>query len=431
MIPVYLNSESFISERREELTGGGIPADVLHRVETIIERVRNEGDRALVALTEELDGIRLEPDRIRVPPELIAETASEAPGSIREVLEQAASNVRAFHERQREQSWRTELDDGTVLGQKVVPLDAVGLYVPGGKAIYPSTLIMTSIPARIAGVERLVVVSPPGSIDRTPALACAIQMLGISEVYQVGGAQAVAALAYGTRTVSKVDKIVGPGNIYVAAAKKLVFGQVGVDSIAGPSEIVILADDTANPRYVASDLISQAEHGSGDERALLVSTSARLVDRVREELARQLEDLPRAADVDTVLRTRGAAVVVEGVEGGIELIDRIAPEHLEILTRDAVSHAERVRNAGAIFVGEYSPVAVGDFFAGPNHVLPTGTTARFSSPLGVYDFVKRSSLVQYSRKRLARDRESIETFARIEGFEAHARSIAVRFEGGD
>jgi histidinol dehydrogenase len=256
-------------------------------------------------------------------------------------------------------------------------------------------------------------------------------MLGISEVYRVGGAQAVAALAYGTRVVSRVDKIVGPGNIYVAAAKKLVFGQVGVDSIAGPSEIVILADETTNPWYVAADLISQAEHGSGDERALLVSTSADLVDRVRDELTRQLEDLPRAADVEMVLKKRGAAVVVDGIERGIELIDRIAPEHLEILTRDADSLTEQVRNAGAIFVGEHSPVAVGDFFAGPNHVLPTGTTARFSSPLGVYDFVKRSSLVQYSRKGLARDRESIETFARIEGFEAHARSIAIRFEGED
>jgi histidinol dehydrogenase len=431
MIPVYTSSESFSAERGEELTRGGIPLDVLSRTESIVDRVRREGDSALVALTEELDRIRLSPEEIRVLPELIDERAREASESLRRVLKQAAANVRDFHQRQKESSWRIDLDDGTVLGQKVVPLDAVGLYVPGGRATYPSTLIMTSIPAQIAGVERLVVVSPPGSVESSPALAYTLQMLGISEVYQVGGAQAVAALAYGTRTIAKVDKIVGPGNIYVTAAKKLVFGQVGIDSIAGPSEIVILADGTANPRYVASDLISQAEHGSGDERALLITTSSSLVDRVREELTRQVEDLPRAEDVDKVLRTRSAAVLVKSVDSGLELVDRIAPEHLEILTRDAEHLAERVKHAGAIFIGEHSPVSVGDFFAGPNHVLPTGATARFSSPLGVYDFVKRSSVIHFSRNRLTQDRESIERFARVEGFEAHARSIAVRFEAED
>jgi histidinol dehydrogenase len=431
MIPIYASRETFSVEGGEGLTRGGIPSEVLSRTESIVERVRCEGDTALVALTEELDGVRLTPEEIAVPSELIDERASAASESMRGVLKRAAANVRDFHERQKEPSWRIELDDGTVLGQNIVPLDAVGLYVPGGRATYPSTLIMTSIPAQIAGVERIVVVTPPGSVESSPALAYTLQMLGISEVYRVGGAQAVAALAYGTQTVSKVDKIVGPGNIYVTAAKKLVFGQVGIDSIAGPSEIVILADGTANPRYVASDLISQAEHGSGDERALLISTSSRLVERVRGELMRQVEGLPRAEMVEKVLRTRGAAILVTSVDSGLELVDRIAPEHLEILTQNAAYVAERVKHAGAIFIGAHSPVPVGDFFAGPNHVLPTGATARFSSPLGVYDFVKRSSLIHFSRNRLVQDRESIESFARMEGFEAHARSIAVRFEAED
>jgi len=283
------------------------------------------------------------------------------------------------------------------------------------------------IPAQIAGVRRLIVCTPPGTIEKAPALARALEQLGLREVYRVGGAQAVAAMAYGTATVPRVDKIVGPGNAYVTTAKKLLYGTVGIDSLAGPSEIVVLADAGADPSYVAADLLSQAEHGSGDERAILVSTSPELVRAVGDEIERQLADLPRAAAIRTVLERHGAAVVVADLDAALSLVNRLAPEHLEILADGAEALAQRVANAGAIFMGPSSPVPVGDFYAGPNHVLPTGGTARFASPLGVYDFVKRSSLIRYSRERLTRDRKDIETFARAEGFEAHARSIAARF----
>jgi histidinol dehydrogenase len=369
----------------------------------------------------------LETKDLRVPEGLIAEAAARTPEADRTVLESAFRNVRAFHERQKEEGWRAQYDDGSFLGQKVMPLQAVGIYVPGGKATYPSSLIMSAVPARIAGVSELVVASPPGTIERSPALAFAVQLLDISHVYRVGGAQAIAAMAYGSESVPRVDKIVGPGNIYVAAAKKLAFGQVGIDSIAGPSEIVVLADETANPVYVAADLLSQAEHGSGDERAILVSTSATLVERVETEMCKQLESLPRASEAETVLKTHGAAVLVPDLEAGLEIVDRLAPEHLEIMTKDAEVRAEQVKHAGAIFIGDHSPVPVGDFYAGPNHVLPTGGTARFASPLGVYDFVKRSSLIHYSRARLERDRASIERFAEVEGFEAHSRAVSMRF----
>jgi histidinol dehydrogenase len=304
----------------------------------------------------------------------------------------------------------------------------VGVYVPGGKAEYPSSLLMNCIPAQIAGVDRIVVTTPPGVVQSCPALAYTVQMLGISEVYQVGGAQAIAALAYGTESVPKVDKVVGPGNAYVAAAKKLVFGQVGIDNIAGPSEIVVLADDSADARYVAADLLSQAEHGSGEEKAILITPSLELIHRVEQQLEKQLESLPLRSEIEKVLKDHGACVLVSDMSDGVSLVDHIAPEHLEILTEDADRLADQVQNAGAIFQGPYSPVPVGDFYAGPNHVLPTGGTARYSSPLGVYDFLKRTSVVRYSQSRLRRDRENIEAFARVEGFEAHARAISVRFE---
>jgi histidinol dehydrogenase len=428
MIRVYENQTAFRVERRSSLQGAGqVPDEVLRRVEKVLQQIQKDGDAALLAWIEKLDGVPLKPNQLRVSQELIEASASQASESLRSVLERAASNVRAFHQRQREQGWTIKNDDGSFLGQKVTPLGKVGIYVPGGKATYPSTLIMSSIPAQIAGVAHQIVATPPGTIERSAALAYAVQMLGITDVYQIGGAQAIGALAFGTETVPRVDKIVGPGNIYVATAKKLVFGQVGIDAIAGPSEIVVLADETADPAYVAADLLSQAEHASGEERAVLVSTSSDLVNEVAEEVTRQLKGLPRAEEIEKILQKHGAAVVVASMEEGVSLVNEIAPEHLEILARDEEQLAEQVSNAGAIFLGEHSPVPVGDFYAGPNHVLPTGTTARFTSPLGVYDFVKRTSLIRYSRKKLARDREDIETFARVEGFEAHARSIAVRF----
>jgi histidinol dehydrogenase len=284
------------------------------------------------------------------------------------------------------------------------------------------------IPARIAGVPRVAICTPPGSFERSPELAAAFEELELAEVYRVGGAQAVAALAHGTETIAPVDQIVGPGNAYVAEAKRLVFGQVGIDSIAGPSEIVVLADETAKAAYVAADLLSQAEHGSGDESAILVTPSLALAEATRRELERQLASLDRRDAIVEVLERHGAAIVVDGLDAAIAVVDRVAPEHLELLVSDPEAVAARIRNAGAIFLGESSPVPVGDFYAGPNHVLPTGATARFASPLGVYDFVKRTSLIRYSRARLERHRHDIEAFARAEGFEAHARAIAIRFE---
>lgn len=425
MIRIFEGEGAFSEARRE--APRGLSEEILTRVRALLERVRGEGDAALVDLAEKLDGVEMKREDLRVSPELISGKAAEVPSSLRAVLEHAADNIRAFHQVQKEKSWKLEHEDGAMVGQKVVPLDTVGIYVPGGKAAYPSSLLMNTIPARIAGVRRIVVCTPPGTLERTPALAAAFRLVGLSEVYRVGGAQAVAAMAYGTETVARVDKIVGPGNVYVAAAKKLVFGDVGIDSIAGPSEIVVMADEHADARYVAADLLSQAEHGSGDERAILVTCSRDLAERVVRELSLQMAGLPRSEEIREVLERHGAAVVVPSMDAAVALVDRIAPEHLEILAEDEETLAERVRNAGAIFIGAHSPVPVGDFYAGPNHVLPTGGTARFASPLGVYDFVKRSSLVRYTRERLARDRTDIETFARTEGFEAHARAVSVRF----
>jgi histidinol dehydrogenase len=428
ILPYFESVEDFLSARPEVVRiGDSLSTEVLERARDIILRVKEGGDKALLALCEELDGIRLEPDQLRVSPSELEKIASQTPDEVKRVVENAQANIRSYHENQREKSWHNEHSDGTVLGQRILPLASVGLYVPGGKAPYPSSVLMNAVPARIAGVRRLVVVTPPGTLERSPALAFAIRRVGATEVYRLGGAQAVAALAYGTETIRNVDKIVGPGNIYVAAAKKLVFGDVGIDSIAGPSEIVILADESADPRYVASDLLSQAEHGSGDERAFVISPSEELLRRTCEEIERQLRDLPRSEATAQVLKKHGAAVLVPDIGAGLSLVNRLAPEHLEILTRDSEDVSQRVENAGAVFIGVHSPVPVGDFFAGPNHVLPTGGTARFASPLGVYDFIKRSSVIRYSEERLACDRKSIETFARVEGFEAHARAVGIRF----
>jgi histidinol dehydrogenase len=394
----------------------------------MVDRVRREGDRALLDLTWELDSVRLRPEDIRVSREDVRRLAENAAPEFRRVISRARDNVRRFHERQVEGGFEIADPDGTSLRQRLRPIESAGVYVPGGEAIYPSTALMNVVPAQIAGVRRIAVATPPGALERSAELACALDLLDIEEIYRVGGAQAVAALAHGTETVKRVAKIVGPGNAYVAEAKRLVFGVVGIDSIAGPSEIAVLADEAADPRQVAADLLSQAEHGSGDERAILVTTSRPLAERVRREVEIQTRSLPRRNSIEEVLKRHGAVVLAASLEEAIDAVDRIAPEHLEVLTREPESVAERVANAGAIFVGPWSPVPVGDFFAGPNHVIPTGATARFASPLGVQDFVKRTSVVRYSRERLARDRADIETFARAEGFEAHARAVAVRFE---
>lgn len=425
IIRLYQDPGEFFRRRERAID---FSPEVRARVVAILERVESGGDAALVELTSELDGVELLREELLVTAEQIASSASSASAGFRHLLDNAARNIRRYHEHQVQTGFEIDLGDGSRLGQRVRPLESVGVYVPGGEASYPSSVLMNVLPARIAGVPRIVVFTPPGSLERSPELAAALELLSLDEIYRVGGAQAIAAMAFGTESIGPVDKIVGPGNAYVAEAKRMVFGRVGIDAIAGPSEIVVLADESADARYIASDLLSQAEHGSGDESAILVTTSRALAERVSQELAVQVATLPRKDGIERVLRDNGALVVASDLDEALAAVDRIAPEHLEILTADAAGVSERVHHAGAIFLGDCSPVPVGDFYAGPNHVLPTGTTARFASPLGVQDFVKRSSVIHYSRARLARDREDIEAFARAEGFEAHARAISIRFE---
>ncbi len=360
------------------------------------------------------------------------EEVDEAVASLSEeqlaIIQEAADNIRMFHEKQLRNSWITTDETGTMLGQKVTPLDAVGVYVPGGTAAYPSSVLMNVMPAKAAGVKRIVMVSPPGKDGKfTPAVLAAAKIAGVTEIYKVGGAQAVAALAYGTETITQVDKIVGPGNIYVALAKREVFGDVSIDMIAGPSEIAVLADDTAKAAEVAADLLSQAEH---DARAcsVLVTTSEQLAEEVLVEVETQLAVLPRREIAEPSIVNYGRIVVCDNMDQAIEAVNEVAPEHLEIVTRDAMEVMAKIRHAGAIFIGRFSSEPVGDYFAGPNHVLPTNGTARFSSPLNVDDFQKKSSIIMYSETAFRQNAEKIATFARMEGLEAHARAIEARKE---
>lgn len=403
----------------------GPAPEVVARVAAIVERVRREGDAALVALTRELDGVDLAPGDLRVAPARLEALAAGVDPAVRAALELAAANVRRFHEHQRERDLVVDDGDGVRLGQKVTPIGRVGLYVPGGTAAYPSSVLMNALPARVAGVPRLVAVTPPRALERTPALAAALLLAGVDEVYAVGGAQAVAALAHGTETVPRVDKIVGPGNLWVATAKRLVFGQVGIDSFAGPSEVVVWFDDSVDPAWVAADLLAQAEHDP-EAAAIAVTRDTALAAAVAAEVARQVERLPRREVAEASLRAFGAVFVVETDDDALALVERLAPEHLEVALRDAEAAAARVTCAGAIFLGAWSPEAVGDYLAGPNHVLPTAGTARFASALGVYDFVRRTSLIRYTPERLARTGAAVTALARAEGLEAHARSVDVR-----
>jgi histidinol dehydrogenase len=329
---------------------------------------------------------------------------------------------------QREASWRFRDPAGLVLGQLVTPLRRVGVYVPGGKAAYPSSVLMNVIPARVAGVEEVIMVSPAGRDGLSQAVLAAAHLAGVSAVFRVGGAQAVAALAYGTSTIPRVDKIVGPGNAYVQAAKKLVYGEVDIDSTAGPSEVLVIADTSADPGYVAADLLAQAEHGSGDECAILLTPSRRLAKQVRDEIEERLRSLPRREDIAAVLRRRGALIVVRNLDEAVELAERVAPEHLELLVRQPERLTRKLRNAGAIFQGPYAPAPLGDYLAGPNHVLPTGGTARFFSPLGVYDFVKRTSIISATARGLRTLAPAIMTLAELEGYGAHAAAVRCRLE---
>ncbi len=401
------------------------------RVETqareIVHAVRRRGDRAVIEFTRRFDGVTLTPKTLRVSEEEIARAVHAVPADAKAALRLAARRITTFHKKQVTKSWSFRDPIGLELGQQITPLDRVGLYVPGGHAAYPSSVLMNAIPARVAGVREVIMVSPCGKAGLNPAVLAAASIAGVDAVYQIGGAQAVAALAYGTGTVPRVDKIVGPGNAWVQAAKKLVYGTVDIDGVAGPSEVLVIADSTADPAFVAADLIAQAEHGSGDECAVLLTTSRPLALAVQAELARQLKLLPRHRDVERVLKRRGAIVVVRDMEEAVRLADEVAPEHLELIVDGARSWARRIRNAGAIFIGPFAPAPLGDYLAGPNHVLPTGGTARFFSPLGVYHFVKRTSVVTASRAALKKLAPSVAALATLEGYQAHARSVQIRF----
>lgn len=398
------------------------------RVLEILEHVKNEKDQAVFDYTKQFDGADITADTITVTKEEIAQAYDLVDESLVEIIRKAKENIRIYHEKQKQYSWFDSKPDGTMLGQKVTALQRVGVYVPGGKAVYPSSVLMNVIPAKVAGVEEIVMVTPPGKDGKiNPNTLVAANEAGVDVVYKVGGAQAIAALAYGTDSIPKVDKIVGPGNIYVALAKKAVYGHVSIDSIAGPSEILVIADETANPRYVAADLLSQAEH---DElaSAILVTTSETLAKEVSKQVEVFVEELSRTEIMKKSLENYGYILVADTMEEVIDIANEIASEHLEIMTANPYDVMMRVRNAGAIFIGEYSSEPLGDYFAGPNHILPTNGTAKFFSPLNVDDFMKKTSIISYSKDALARVHKDIELFAKEEGLTAHANSIKVRFE---
>ena len=398
------------------------------RVQEILDQVKEKGDQALFDYTERFDGCVLTPDNILVTKEEIEAAYGEVDEDLLSVVRESLKNIREYHEKQRQYSWFDSDSTGTILGQKVSPLASAGVYVPGGKAAYPSSVLMNIVPAQVAGVERIVMVTPPGKDGKiSPTTLVAAHEAGATEIYKVGGAQAIAALAFGTDSVPKVDKIVGPGNIYVALAKKAVYGHVSIDSIAGPSEVLVLADETANAHYVAADLLSQAEH---DElaSAILVTTSQKLASQVEKEIEGYLSFLSRSEIIRKSLDRFGYLLIAEDLDQAIEITNHIASEHLEIVTANPFEVMTKIKNAGAIFLGEYSSEPLGDYFAGPNHVLPTNGTARFFSALSVDDFIKKSSIIYYSREALRSVHREIETFAEAEGLTAHANSIRVRFE---
>lgn len=396
-------------------------------VQEIVETVKRDGDKAVFAYTGEFDKAEINKENLKVTEQEIEEAMKEVDPELMEILQKSMKNIRQFHEKQRQYSWFDSKPDGTILGQKVTPLESVGVYVPGGKAAYPSSVLMNIIPAEVAGVKRIAMVTPPGKDGKiNPVTLTAAHLAGVTEVYKVGGAQAVAALAFGTESIPKANKIVGPGNIFVALAKKAVYGHVSIDSIAGPSEILVLADESANPRFVAADLLSQAEH---DElaSAILVTTSMELAERVSEEIEIFTRELPRREIIEKSLDNYGYILVADTMKEAIQTVNEIAPEHLEIITGNPFEDMTRIQNAGAIFIGEYSSEPLGDYFAGPNHVLPTNGTAKFFSALSVDDFIKKSSIIYYSKEALEEIHKDIEAFAESEHLTAHANSVKVRF----
>ena len=397
-------------------------------VREILAKIQEEGDEALFAYTKKFDRAEITEQTVQVTEAEIREAYEAVDPDLVDVIRKSLVNIRSYHEKQKQNSWFTSSEDGTMLGQKVTPLEKVGVYVPGGKAVYPSSVLMNIVPAKVAGVDRIIMTTPPGPDGKVnPSTLVAAKEAGADEIYKAGGAQAVAALAYGTESIPKVDKIVGPGNIFVALAKKAVYGHVSIDSIAGPSEILVLADDSANPRFVAADLLSQAEH---DElaSAILITTSRELAEKVSSEVDEFVKKLSRKDIIQKSLDQFGYILLAETMDQAVEAANAIASEHMEIVTRNPFEVMMKVRNAGAIFIGEYSSEPLGDYFAGPNHVLPTNGTAKFFSPLSVDDFIKKSSIVYYSRKALKKIHKDVEQFAASEQLTAHANSIAVRFE---
>ncbi len=423
MIKIY----EFGQVKKEEIFARFSPTQsVSGAVSEIIDRVAREGDGALKAYAEKFDGVSL--TSLEVTKEEMDEAYAKADPAFLAVLAEASKNICAFHIRQKRSGFQSEGEDGVIVGQKVTPIEKVGLYVPGGTAAYPSTVLMNAIPAKIAGVKEIVMVTPPSKTGGVnPDILAAARVAGVSRIFKMGGAQAVAALAYGTESVPKVDKIVGPGNAYVAEAKKQVFGRVSIDMIAGPSEILVVADEGANPAHVAADLLSQAEHDKMAS-AVLVTNSKDLAKAVSEELERQIPLLPRKEIARKSIDDNGKIIVVEDLEQAIEVANEIAPEHLELCVEEPMRYIDKVKHAGSVFLGRYCPEAVGDYFAGPNHTLPTGGTARFSSPLSVDDFVKKTQFCYYTKAAIAKAADKIALFANKEGLQAHAKSVTIRKE---
>jgi len=417
------------AELYEKLTGRNQleQADVLDAVNGILQDVKKRGDEAVLEYTKRFDKVELAAG-MKVTEKEFEAALSKVDAKLLQVIQKAAVNIRAFHEKQKEQSWFTTEADGVILGQLYRPLEIVGIYVPGGTAVLTSSVLMNAIPAKVAGVEKIIMATPPGKDGSiNPAVLAAAREAGVDEVYKMGGAQAVAAMAFGTATVPRVDKIFGPGNIYVATAKRMVFGYCDIDMFAGPSEIMVVADETANPAYVAADLMSQAEHDVL-AAAILVTTSEKLAFEVKAEIEAQFEGLSRKNILQSSLADYGAIVIVNTLDEAVEMVNQIAPEHLELCFEEPFSRLGDIKNAGAVFLGNYSSEPLGDYFAGPNHVLPTGGTARFFSPLNVADYVKKSSVISYTKKALEKVKDDIVLFAESEGLDAHANAIRVRFK---
>ena len=421
-------------ETKDELLGNllkrnpGSYTEYENTVNEIINNVRENGDKALFDYTLKFDKFAVNEKTIKVTRKEIEEAYKELSDDFVEVMKKSAENIRVFHEKQKRNTWIDTKEDGSILGQRILPIEISGVYVPGGKAAYPSSVLMNVVPAKVAGVERIVMCTPPSKDGKVNAgTLVAADIAGVTEIYKVGGAQAIAAMAFGTASVPKVDKITGPGNIFVALAKKACFGHVSIDSIAGPSEILVLTDETANPRYVAADLLSQAEH---DELAssILITTSQDIADKVSKEIDEFLKTLSRSEIIKKSLDNYGYIFVADNMDDAIDAANAVASEHLEIITKNPFETMTKIKNAGAIFLGEYSSEPLGDYFAGPNHILPTNRTARFFSPLSVDDFVKKTSIISYSQEGLYKVHKDIELFAKEEGLTAHANSIAVRFE---